>query len=137
MVPGYLHYGLVRRRLISFSLLRGLSVPRGLCGFGLAVVVGLVGAGCSDSAAKPSSTDQAYLAEVHGAAADINQYRSDTQLIRLGHVVCDDFRAKASYQEVADRLSVAAGAKSLPSADLGAVITAAGDTYCPQYRGDV
>ena len=100
-------------------------------------MVGLAGGGCSDSAAKPSSTDQAYLAEVHGAAADINQYRSDTQLIRLGHVVCDDFRAKASYQEVADRLSLAAGAKSLPSADLGAVITGAADNYCPQYRGDV
>lgn len=99
--------------------------------------MGLAGVGCSDSALKANSTDQAYLAEVHGAAADISQYRSDTQLIRLGHVVCDDFGAKASYQEVADRLSVASGDRSLPSADLGAVITAAADNYCPQYRGDV
>lgn len=95
---------------------------------------GLVG-GCGSGGGASSPADQAYLAEVHSAAADINSARSDTQLIRLGHVVCDDFRAHASYEQVADRLSIEAGADRLPSQDLGAVITAAADNYCPQYRG--
>lgn len=98
---------------------------------------GLLASGCHSGGGAQSPADQAYLAEVHGAAPDINTVRSDTQLIRLGHVVCDDFRAKASYQEVADRLSLEAGADRLPSADLGAVITAAADNYCPQFRGQV
>ena len=90
--------------------------------------------GCRSGSGTASPLDQAYLSEVHGAAPDINTYRSDTQLVRLGHAVCDDFRAKASYQEVADRLSISAGSDTLPIADLGAVITAAADNYCPQYR---
>lgn len=97
------------------------------------VLAGLAGA-CHSSTGTASPADQAYLAEVHGAAPDINTVRSDTQLVRLGHAVCDDFRAKASYQEVADRLSITYGSDRLPSADLGAVITAAADNYCPQYR---
>jgi hypothetical protein len=100
---------------------------------GLAVAAVLAG-GCGSGAPSAGPADQAYLAEVHAAGPDINNVRSDTQLIRLGHVVCDDFRAKASYQQVADRLSIEAGADSLPSSDLGAVITAAADNYCPQYR---
>lgn len=90
--------------------------------------------GCRSATGANSAADQAYLAEVHGSAPDINTVRSDTQLIRLGHAVCDDFRAKASYQEVADRLAITSGSDRLPSADLGAVITAAADNYCPQYR---
>ena len=99
-------------------------------GVSLIVIVG----GCHSGTAAPGSADQAYLAEVHGDAPDIGSVRSDTQLVRLGHVVCDDFRAKASYEQVADRLSIEAGSRALPSADLGAVITAAADNYCPQYR---
>lgn len=98
-------------------------------GFGLAV------AGCHAGAASQSPADQSYLSEVHDAAPDINSTRTDTQLVRLGHVVCDDFRARASYQEVADRLSIESGSGKLSSSDLGAVITAAADNYCPQYRG--
>lgn len=101
--------------------------------FGGAMLVVVV-AGCHSGTAAPSSADQAYLSEVHGDAPDIGSVRSDTQLVRLGHVVCDDFRAKASYEEVADRLSIEAGSDALPSADLGAVITSAADNYCPQYR---
>ena len=91
-------------------------------------------AGCHSGTAAPSPTDQAYLAELHSDSPDIGSVRSDTQLTRLGHVVCDDFRAKASYEQVADRLSIEAGSNALPSADLGAVITAAADNYCPQFR---
>jgi hypothetical protein len=90
--------------------------------------------GCGSGASPLGVADQAYLAEVHGSAPDINAVRSDTQLVRLGHVVCDDFRAKASYQEVADRLAVESGSGKLAPADLGAVITSAAGNYCPQYR---
>lgn len=107
-----------------------LSLVAGLAG--LALMAG----GChSPSSSTSSPADQAYLAEVHDADPNINSVRSDTQLIRLGHVVCDDFRAKASYEEVADRLSIEAGSAALPSQDLGAVITAAADNYCPEFRG--
>lgn len=97
----------------------------------LAVMLGACGAGAPSS---DPATDQAYLAEVIGAAPDISALRSDTQLIRLGHAVCDDFRARASYQEVADRLSIEAGSDTLSPSDLGAVITSAADNYCPQYK---
>ncbi len=100
---------------------------------GLVLIAGL-GAACHSSTGASSPNDQAYLSEVHSAAPDINSVRSDTQLVRLGHAVCDDFKARASYQEVADRLSITAGSDRLPSAYLGAVITAAADNYCPQYR---
>lgn len=94
-------------------------------------------AGCQSASSSTSPADQAFLSEIHGADPNINTVRSDTQLVRLGHAVCDDFRAKASYQQVADRLSITTGSNRLPTADLGAVITAAADSYCPQYRADV
>ena len=91
--------------------------------------------GCGSAGPKADpATDQAFLSEVLNAVPNINSVRSNNQLIGLGHAVCDDFRAKASYQEVADRLSIEAGSNTLPPEDLGAVITAAADNYCPQYR---
>ncbi|HMC39751.1 MAG TPA: DUF732 domain-containing protein [Acidimicrobiales bacterium] len=106
-------------------------VTAGFAGGALAVAA--LG-GCRSGTGAPSTTDRAYLAEVHGSAPNINALRSDTQLIRLGHAVCDDFRAHASYQAVADRLSTESGADHLDPSDLGVVITAAADNYCPQYR---
>ena len=97
--------------------------------------IGLVG--CHSGSPAHSGADGAYLAEIQGAAPDIGGYRSNTELIRLGHVVCDDFGAKATYEEVADRLALEQGSNALPSQDLGAVITAAADNYCPQYRSRV
>ena len=97
-------------------------------------VLALLAGACGSGGTKTSAADQAYLAEVRDSVPDISSVRSDTQLVRLGRVVCDDFRARASYEEVADRLSTEAGSNSLPAADLGAVITAAADNYCPQYR---
>lgn len=120
----YLHYGPVGRA--RWGRTGGWAAP-------LAAVAFLAGA-CGSGAARSTPADQAYLAEVHDSAPDINAARTDAQLVRLGHVVCDDFRARASYEEVADRLSTEAGSDSLPAADLGAVITAAADNYCPQYR---
>jgi hypothetical protein len=99
------------------------------------IALAIAGAGCHSGGGAASGADQAYLAEVHQNAPDINSVRGDSALVRLGHVVCDDFRAKASYQEVADRLSIESGSDQLSSSELGAVITAAADNYCPQFRG--
>jgi hypothetical protein len=99
------------------------------------MVVAAMAGGCSSGGGGPSPVDQAFLSDVRSNAPDIGQFRSPTDLVRLGHVVCNDFAAHASYEQVADRLSVESGSSSLPTADLGAVIIAAADHYCPQYRG--
>ncbi len=96
-------------------------------------VVALTGCGGRSSpAANPAN--QVFLSQVHVAAPDINSYRSDVQLERLGHAACDGFHSGASYQELADRLPLLEGSHPLPSSDLGAVIDAAVGAYCPQYR---
>lgn len=87
------------------------------------------GSGPSDTAA-----DSSFLSELHDSAPDIASVRSDTQLVRLGHAACDGFAAGASYVELADRLALQEGSHAIPSQDLGAVITAAVDNYCPKYR---
>lgn len=88
-------------------------------------------AGCGTASA--SGATQPFLTEVHQAAPDIGSYGNDSDLVRLGHAVCDDLSSGASLQQVADRVGyVGAGAK-LPSADLGAVMMAATQTMCPRY----
>jgi hypothetical protein len=81
--------------------------------------------------------DQLFLSDVHVAAPDIGSYRSNVQLTRLGQSVCDDFNSGASYKELADRLALSEGPKPLPSEDLGAVIDAAVQAYCPQFSNQV
>jgi hypothetical protein len=78
--------------------------------------------------------DSAYLAELRDAEPEISSLRTGTQLIRLGHAACDGFSAGASYVQLADRLALLEGTHPLPSEDLGAVITAAVDNYCPKFR---
>jgi hypothetical protein len=90
-------------------------------------------AGCGGSSTN-SSAESAFLRAVHLADPNINTYRSDTELVRLGHAACDGFRAGASYQELADRLALEEGSNALPSQDLGDVITSAVDGLCPQFR---
>lgn len=103
----------------------------------LSAVVG-ASAGFSCSSSTPNSAaDQAFLGAVHVQAPDITTYRSDVALVRLGHAACDAFRSGASYQELADRMALLEGSNPLPSQDLGAVISAAAQSYCPQYRGRV
>lgn len=99
------------------------------------MAVGVVGCGSSVPSAAVQQQDQEFLASVHGAAPDVSTYRSDVQLVRLGHAACDGFRAGASYQQLADRLPLTEGPHPLPPEDLGAVITAAVDSFCPQFRG--
>lgn len=103
-----------------------------------AVAVTSGAAGCSQGSNGSSPhADSAFLSEVHESAPDIGTARSDTQLIRLGHAACDGFSAGASYEQLADRLVLQEGSNTLPTADLGAVITAAADNYCPKYRDQV
>ncbi len=96
-------------------------------------VVALAGCGGRISPAADAA-NQAFLSQVHVAGPDISNYRSDVQLERLGHAACDGFHSGASYEELADRLPLLEGSDPLPAADLGAVIDAAVNAYCPQYR---
>jgi Protein of unknown function (DUF732) len=99
------------------------------------VAVGLLGTGCSSgSRAANTAADSTFLSSVHLAAPDVSQFRTDVQLERLGHAACDGFRGGASYQQLADRMSLQEGNPPLPSQDLGAVITAAVQSYCPQFQ---
>lgn len=93
-----------------------------------------LGACGSGGGAQSSAADRSFLDAVHGADPGISSYRTDVQLTRLGHVVCDGFRSGASFEQLADRLALVPSTKPLPAADLGSVITAAVGSYCPQYR---
>ena len=103
----------------------------------MAAGAALAAAGCGAGTAAPSAADAAFLSAVHTGAPDIAQYRTDPALIRMGHASCDGFRAGASYTILADRLALLEGSHSLPSDDLGTVITSAVQAYCPQYAGKV
>jgi hypothetical protein len=93
---------------------------------------------CSSASSKASTqATQDFLSAVHVAAPDVGAYRTDVQLARLGHAACDGFRSGASYQQLADRLVLLEGSNPLPSADLGAVITGAVTSFCPQFRSRV
>ena len=92
--------------------------------------------GCSPSAspANGSPGEQDFLGEVHADAPDVSAYRTDVQLVRLGHAACDGFSGGASYVNLADRLALEEGPNPLPAGDLGAVISAAARALCPRYR---
>lgn len=100
-------------------------------------LLGMAAASCGGGRAGGSPADSEFLSAVHVAAPDIGTYRDDTQLVRMGHAACDGFGAGASYVQLADRLALLEGSHALPSQDLGAVITAAADVYCPRFRSKV
>jgi hypothetical protein len=93
-------------------------------------------ASCSGSAPSPRqlAADRSFQAQVHAQAPDVSGYRTDVQLLRLGESVCDDLSAHATVAEVADRIPLGEGADPLPVTDLGAVISAAIGSLCPQYH---
>lgn len=99
------------------------------------VAMGFTGCGGGHIARAAQRANREFLGELHAAAPDVNAYRSDPQLEGLGHAACNGLAAGASYQQLADRLELEEGSRPLPSEDLGAVITAAVDSYCPRYRG--
>lgn len=115
-----------------------MTAPRSVAraGRGVALALGLIvgTAACGGSSLSPkaAAVQQSFLLTVHGSAPDIESYRNDVELTRLGKAACDDLRSGASYQQVADRLGTTTGANRLPAADLGAVITSATTTYCPE-----
>lgn len=92
----------------------------------------LLGCGAAQSEAARQK-NQRFVESVESAAPDVSHYRNDTQLIRLGKAACAGFESGVSYQQLADRLVLSEGSNPLPSEDLGAVITAAVNTYCPKY----
>jgi hypothetical protein len=101
------------------------------------MVAFLLGACGAKGGSAASLKDQLFLSDVRVAAPDIGSYRSNVQLTRLGQSVCDDFKSGASYEELADRLALSEGSNPLPSEDLGAVIDAAVQAYCPQFSSQV
>lgn len=103
----------------------------------MALVLSLPLSSCGGASVANSAADQSFVAAVHLSAPDIGSFRSDTQLIRVGHAACDAFRAGAGYQEIADRMGLLEGRNPLPSQDLGAVVTSAVNAYCPQFRAKV
>jgi Protein of unknown function (DUF732) len=102
-----------------------------------AAVTTLLASGCHSHTATNDAADQQFLSAVQVAAPDIGSYRNDTELIRIGHAACDGFSAHASYEQLADRLTLQEGSDPLPSEDLGAVITSAVEAFCPQFDSQV
>jgi hypothetical protein len=105
----------------------------------MAAVLGVAGSGCGGGAhsAAQRQAEGVFVSQVHAAAPDVGGYRSDAQLVRLGHAACDGFRSGVSYQQLADRLELTEGPNPLPAEDLGAVISAAVNELCPQYRSQL
>ncbi len=96
-------------------------------------VVAMVAACGSTVSAGTVRAQQVFLAQVHANAPDIGSYRGDTQVLGLGHAVCEDLSSGVSSQQVADRIEIVDATHPLPSEDLGVVMTAAGETLCPKY----
>jgi hypothetical protein len=91
----------------------------------------------SGSSATSDQANQGFLSTVHLADPNVTAYRSDVQLMRLGHAACDGFKSGASFQQLADRLVLLEGSNPLPSTDLGTVIDAAVSSYCPEFHDRV
>jgi len=103
----------------------GLLPLAGIAGLLLA---GWLVAACGGSS-EPSANQQSFLAAVHQQAPDVGAYRSDARVVALGQAVCNDLAAGVGVPDIASRLA----SSSLPSPDLGAIMSAASQTLCPQY----
>jgi hypothetical protein len=101
----------------------------------LALVVGFGACGSSGPSSAARAKQQAFLGQVHVNLPTINKLRSDSQLIGLGHAACTLFAAGASYQDLADHMSLQDN--NLPTSVLGTVITSAGEHLCPKYSSRV
>jgi hypothetical protein len=80
-----------------------------------------------------SSATQPYLQQVHSQAPDISNYRTNSELVKIGQGVCNQFSAKATVEQVADKVAPPGSTGALPSEDLGAVINSAVQSLCPKY----
>jgi hypothetical protein len=108
---------------------------RSLLGVAL-LSVALATSACGGGGSNNAADDQ-FLSALHAAAPDIGTYRTDTELVRMGHAACDDFSAHASYEQLADQLALQEGSNPIPSEDLGALITSAVQTFCPKFEDQV
>lgn len=96
------------------------------------LALGLAACGGGESAAA-QARDREFVQSVKTSAPDVNDYRNNTQLIRLGRAACAGFDSGVSYLQLADRLVITEGSNPLPSQDLGVVITSAVNVYCPKF----
>jgi hypothetical protein len=119
--------------VMSRRHVRTLHAVRGRAAVTAAALAILVGCSSGQESAARRAADRHYVDGVHNTATDIGSYRTDSQLIKLGHAVCDGYRAHASTQQIADLLERTSGGRSLPSEDLGAVISTAVADLCPAY----
>lgn len=129
-----------RRRFLHFLTVgAGTAVrrPRALIQLSVALAALALAASSCGGGASNNAADAQFLSAVHAAAPDIGSYRTDTELVRIGHAACDGFSAHASYEQLADQLALHEGSNPLPSEDLGAVITSAVQTFCPQFDNQV
>lgn len=97
----------------------------------------LVAASCGASAPLSSEARQSFLNSVYSQVPGIGSYRTGAQLVTMGQAVCSDLEAGAGVQQVADRVKLIEGTVTLPTGDLGAVISAAVGSICPQFRQDL
>jgi hypothetical protein len=77
--------------------------------------------------------DQHFVDGVHETATDIGKYRTDSQLVKMGHATCDAFRAHAGIEQIAGVLERTAS--NVPPGDIGAIISNAVKVLCPAYAG--
>jgi hypothetical protein len=105
----------------------GRSATRGA----LALAAVILAGGCASAGSSPAAG--AFLARAHQYAPDINNYLKDSQLLALGHALCDDLSSGATAGQVADRVGSEGAGAALPSYDLGSVMEAASQTLCPRY----
>jgi predicted metal-dependent HD superfamily phosphohydrolase len=95
----------------------------------LSLVTWAAACGGGQQSAAARATDQRFVDGVHESATDISSYRTDSQLIKMGHVTCDGFRANANIEQIASLLE--RNAASIPPGDIGAVISTAVHVLCP------
>jgi Protein of unknown function (DUF732) len=92
------------------------------------LLCGLLVAACG-ATAESKVTQQDFLAVLHQQAPDVGGYRTDSQAVALGQAVCNDLAAGVTVSEISSRLR----SSTLPSPDLGAVMSAASQVLCPKY----
>jgi hypothetical protein len=106
----------------------------GIAAAALSLLLLVGGCGSAHRSAARQAADQHFVDGVHESATEIGRYRSNAQLVKLGHATCDGFRANANNEQVAGLLE-RTGGSTLPPEDLGAVMSKAVQYLCPSYAG--
>jgi hypothetical protein len=117
----------------SVRTLDGVSGRSAIAVGALTVVLWVAGCSGGHQRAAALAVGQRFVDGVHNSATDISEYRTDSQVIKMGHVVCDGFRANANIEQIAGLLERTAA--DLPAGDIGAIISTAVKVLCPAYAG--